>query len=934
MCCHLLQLGPVWRYLKLMVTAGDQGGDQAGSRDPGGNGDPTVSGDQCDQTELDLLRLGHSVVQDAVLMVIEVNLALDGTTGLQPLLLVAVTMALLSMATAYTCVSMETSHTCVSSQHGAKSSQLESGTRCCHVFCPRSHVVCTWAGHVTWHVFSLLARMLAFSLFLRTTRLWAVLAPTAHLLAHYAVIYVSLYLNPVKAAPDCASIVRNFLYGYTQLFDHVGSAQHVCTACVYFVVVSVENVVMVTTWFIGAEKTSLHVGLFVAVCLCHLIGTSVGAAVNQGWRGKGPDPEPSSRVLTGSVAMDTTQVPCAVLDTVQERRRKDTNAVQVAVESPRVVKGTVAMDTTRSRSVVNTAAVPVSDKATIDTDEDFDTVIEYIGDGDSSGDGRGGELEAGERAERGRRGEDKCSSQSPKRSAPFHSRADCAARGSNAASDPACILRHLVSHGQGQSEATSPRQQQLKGDPEIPLDAACVLRDLVSYSQAQRQSEGLGREPPLPWQQELVLQVPNEASVLRHFSSIEDPKSGTPSSWQQDLTLQVPTSDSQQQQQQQQQQMDEDHDSSNSRNTNTVVSSVSGTLQGSYHGNWAGRQGQNEAAIQTETRLGSSHGNRTKTQKEVRTHWNPTENKRKTPMRWWNAVWGALPHHPAQPKRSPRKGMPGRTFGRSNSNFERKWNSFSNSPYENVILRGKVRNAHGPDGLRSKAPGLMGRTSVEVRACGNTQKKDGVALQAGAHRRAAGIRHLLLPCRKEGPRPHLLPPQGPRPHVIPPNFPPNHPPKCPPNLPPHLSWDLDLYTSDSSVTEYAVLPGAAPYVRDGRDPCRLGGSHYGHGGAPYGRGCGPFGWDDDSCSTCSSSTDYLELASCESGEDAWTWPPGRGAGAPGRGAGAQGRGAGAPGRGGGLSRETLRALPRGDDDPSRNDAVTRWLCNISDEQFV
>ena len=81
---HVVQLGPIWRYLKLLVT-----------------------GDEGDVMELSLLRLCHSVVQDAILFVIEFNIIVDNTSHLEVMIILTVCLAMLSISFSYACISSQ-----------------------------------------------------------------------------------------------------------------------------------------------------------------------------------------------------------------------------------------------------------------------------------------------------------------------------------------------------------------------------------------------------------------------------------------------------------------------------------------------------------------------------------------------------------------------------------------------------------------------------------------------------------------------------------------------------------------------------------------------------------------------------------------------------------------------------------------------------------
>ena len=297
---HVLQLGPIWRYLKLLVT-----------------------GDESDLIELSLLRLGHSVIQDVILFVIEVNIILGNTSDLEVMQIVTTSLAMISMSFSYSSISSQ----CAFSQSDRVNDYSSLLRR-----------ILQWIEHITWHVFSLQARLLSFTLFVRTTHLWAILAPTVHLLCHCAIIYVNLYLNPTKQSPQCKEIMRNILVGYTQMFGYIGKAYQVCTSCVYFVVVSFENVVMITTWFISTEKTSLNTGLSVYIFLCHVIGTLAGLVVNQ----------------------------------------KDGRKLHISKQSSALSEVEKVQDASNQIDAI------ASHHDTIDTGIDFDTIIEYIGDSEKN----------------------------------------------------------------------------------------------------------------------------------------------------------------------------------------------------------------------------------------------------------------------------------------------------------------------------------------------------------------------------------------------------------------------------------------------------------------------------------------------------------------------------------------------------------------------
>ena len=302
---HLVQLGPVWRYLKLLVTR-----------------------DQNDVTELSQLRLCHSVIQDGILFVIEVFIILTNIVDIEVVSMMTVIFALVSMSFSYSCVSSQ----CNVSQIGTNDSNFIIHNKKLPI---NFTTVLEGIGHGAWHFFSLQARMLSFTLFFTTTHVWAILAPALHLLFHYAIIYVNLYLNPIKQSPQCKEIIKNLLVGYTQMFDHLGKTHEVCTSCVYFIVVSFENVFMITTWFISTEKSSLNTGLFVYVFLCHVVGTLVGTIVNQ------TDARKSHISRHSSVISNRPEI------------KNVSNAI---------------------------AAISSKDKDTVFTGIDFDTVIEYIGD--------------------------------------------------------------------------------------------------------------------------------------------------------------------------------------------------------------------------------------------------------------------------------------------------------------------------------------------------------------------------------------------------------------------------------------------------------------------------------------------------------------------------------------------------------------------------
>ena len=306
---HVVQLGPIWRYLKLLVT-----------------------GDEGDVMELSLLRLCHSVVQDAILFVIEFNMILDNTSHLEVMIILTVCLAMLSISFSYACISSQ----CNMNQKDATSEPDDGSSQTKYL--TRVEIL-QWIGHGVWHFFSLQARMLSFSLFVRTTHLWAILAPSLHLIRHYAIIYVNLYLNPMKRSPKCKEILQNLLVGYTQMFDHIGKAYQVCTSCVYFIVVSFENVVMITTWFISTEKSPLNTGLFIYIAVCHVIGTLVGTVVNQKDGGKLHISRYSSSVSSEEKVQDAPNQ----IDTISSHH-----------------------------------------KDTIENGIDFDTIIEYIGDSEKN----------------------------------------------------------------------------------------------------------------------------------------------------------------------------------------------------------------------------------------------------------------------------------------------------------------------------------------------------------------------------------------------------------------------------------------------------------------------------------------------------------------------------------------------------------------------
>ena len=301
---HVVQLGPIWRYLKLLVT-----------------------GDEGDVMELSLLRLCHSVIQDAILFVIEFNIILDNTSDLEVMIILTVCLAMLSISFSYASISSQ-----CNMNHKDAASESDDGSS--HKKQVTSVEILQWITHGVWHFFSLQARMLSFSLFVRTTHLWAVLAPGLHLICHYAIIYVNLYLNPMKQSPKCKEILQNLLVGYTQMFDHIGKAYQICTSCVYFIVVSFENVVMTTTWFISTEKSPLNTGLFIYIALCHVIGTLIGTVVNQKNVGKLHVSRYSSSVSGEEKVQDASNQ----IDTISSHH-----------------------------------------KDTIETGIDFDTTIEYIG---------------------------------------------------------------------------------------------------------------------------------------------------------------------------------------------------------------------------------------------------------------------------------------------------------------------------------------------------------------------------------------------------------------------------------------------------------------------------------------------------------------------------------------------------------------------------
>ncbi len=213
---HLLQLGPLWRYFKLLIVD-----------------------DPRDIKEMSVMRILHTSLQDAPFIVLQGYLIL--TYGYDtPQSLVTIGVSLLSLTYSYTCVGCY---------------QKEDHTMVRTLKAPAIIM------QFLWHLFMLVSRLICFAVFTTVGIIWLAILLSSHLLCHYIAGFVKLAVFEARKTIDCKDTLPVLLYGFSDIYELSRTNIIPCGVIGNYVFITMENVLMMAIWFMAADKTSLNISL-------------------------------------------------------------------------------------------------------------------------------------------------------------------------------------------------------------------------------------------------------------------------------------------------------------------------------------------------------------------------------------------------------------------------------------------------------------------------------------------------------------------------------------------------------------------------------------------------------------------------------------------------------------------------------------------------
>ena len=244
---HLLQLGPVWRYFKLMII-----------------------GEYKDLDELSQLRILQVSLQNPVYIIVQGSMLMVAPSRYFTELSIGVTVSFMSLVYSFTCCSYTASSTLTFVKHfeGQQNSKWE----CSRTVCSLLRLI----SRVIRHSFMLASRLLAMILLAHAWKTWVVILVACHLTLFYLIYIIWSLVYNAQHKPE-TSIIKQvpdiLLCGYTEVFDFVGMLHHSSKSMsIYYAAILIENSVMGVAWYFTGRHGAFDDALLVLVFTFFILG--------------------------------------------------------------------------------------------------------------------------------------------------------------------------------------------------------------------------------------------------------------------------------------------------------------------------------------------------------------------------------------------------------------------------------------------------------------------------------------------------------------------------------------------------------------------------------------------------------------------------------------------------------------------------------------
>ena len=248
---HMLQLGLVWRFFKLMLAGGPK-----------------------DDKEFTSLRLLQTTLQDGPFIVIQGCLMIYRPANYNFVYPLSLAVAYVSLVFTFSCFSVEEGRLIKDNKDFRK---VEKENR--HK-CPRSVGGPLWGARVALgvfrHVFLLASRLLAMVLLAHAWGIWLLILVVGHLLCMYAITFIWKIIvqrqlrNSASREEEIAQIL---LVGYAGVYDSIKRpGQCLKHTVVYLFVILLENTIMTVIWYVDHEQSIFRETFLTLVLVAFALG--------------------------------------------------------------------------------------------------------------------------------------------------------------------------------------------------------------------------------------------------------------------------------------------------------------------------------------------------------------------------------------------------------------------------------------------------------------------------------------------------------------------------------------------------------------------------------------------------------------------------------------------------------------------------------------